>query len=51
MSRRCANGKTVYGEEEEGNRGPGAKVERESKWIMIGFNQISTTNKTFPRIP
>ena len=21
---------------------------RESKWIMIGFNQISTTNKIFP---
>ena len=40
----------VNGEGEGGNRDLGQRS-RESKWIMIGFNQISTTNKIFPRTP
>jgi hypothetical protein len=51
VSGKRANGRTVHGEGEGGNRRPGVKRSRERKWIMIGFNEISTTNKTFPRVP
>ena len=50
LSSQRANGKMVYEEEEGGNRGPGAKVERKQV-DNDRFNQISTTNKTIPRIP
>ena len=46
----CTNSKVVY-REGEGERGDLGKRLRESKWIMMGFNQISTTNKTFLSTP
>lgn len=40
-----------YTGKRKGEAGDLGQRSRESKWIMISFNQISTTNKTFPRIP
>lgn len=47
------NARTVewYTRKRKGETGDLGQRSRESKWIMIGFNQISTTNKIFPRTP
>ena len=40
-----------YTGKRKGETGDLGQRSRESKWIMIGFNQISTTNKIFPGSP
>ena len=46
----CANGKTVYEEEEGGNRGPGAKVERKQV-DNDKFQSNQHNQQNIPRIP
>ena len=50
VSIRCANGKTVYGKEEGGNRGPGAKVERKQV-DNDKFQSNQHNQQNIPRIP